>query len=54
MAEQDAVIVELTSDEGLVLFDLLHRWEDGDLFGAPQHQAVALWSLSAIPERGES
>ncbi len=52
MAEQD-VTISLTGDEALVLFDLLHRWEDLELVTAPQHQAeqVALWNLSAVLER---
>jgi hypothetical protein len=43
------VTVTLTSDEALVLFELLHRWEDaGAIDGAlkPGEQ-TALWALSA-------
>lgn len=50
---QDEVTIRLTSDEALVLFDLLHRWEDAEQVGAPQHRAeqVALWNLSTALER---
>lgn len=43
----------LIGDEALILFDLLHRWEDDKHVGAPQHKAeqVALWNLSALLER---
>jgi hypothetical protein len=53
MADASDVTISLTSDEALVLFDLLHRWEDADSVTAPEHQAeqVALWSLSALLER---
>ena len=40
--------VTLTSDEALVLFELLHRWEDSGEIGTvlmPGEQA-ALWALS--------
>lgn len=52
MAEQD-VTISLTGDEALVLFDLLHRWEDLEQVTAPEHRAeqVALWNLSAMLER---
>ncbi len=42
------VTVTLTSDEALVLFELLHRWEDADRIDAalmPGEQ-TALWALS--------
>jgi hypothetical protein len=42
------VIVTLTSDEALVLFELLHRWEDSgeiDTVLMPGEQ-TALWALS--------
>lgn len=42
------VAVSLTSDEALVLFELLHRWEDRgkiDSVLEPGEQ-VALWALS--------
>jgi hypothetical protein len=47
------VTITLTSDEALVLFELLHGWEDAGRVSAPQHQAeeVALWNLSALLER---
>jgi hypothetical protein len=43
------VTVVLTSDEALVLFELLHRWEDS---GAPSAELLAgeqaaLWALSS-------
>ena len=43
----------MTSDEALVLFELLHRWEDADLVSPPQHggEQVVLWNLSALLER---
>lgn len=49
----DDVPISLTGDEALVLFDLLHRWEDDEQVSSPQHQAeqVALWNLSALLER---
>ena len=52
MAEADAVTISLTSDEALVLFDLLHRWEDEHVT-PPQNEAeqIALWNLSALLER---
>jgi hypothetical protein len=36
----------------LVLFELLHRWEDGEQVSTPRYRAeqVALWSLSAALE----
>jgi hypothetical protein len=45
------VIVTLTPDEALVLFDLLHRWEDSgiDPVLMPGEQA-ALWALSCLLE----
>lgn len=49
----DGVSVGLTRDEALVLFELLHRWEDAgavdpDLLVGEQ---TALWNLSAALER---
>jgi hypothetical protein len=44
----EEVIVTLTSDEALVLFELLHRWEDADRIETalmPGEQ-TALWALS--------
>lgn len=53
MTETGDVTITLTSDEALVLFELLHRWEDADKVSAPQHQGeqVVLWNLSALLER---
>lgn len=53
MADRADVSISLTSDEALVLFDLLHRWEDDDRVSAPRHasEQVALWNLSALLER---
>lgn len=53
MTETGDVTITLTSDEALVLFELLHRWEDADQVSAPQHKGeqVALWNLSALFER---
>lgn len=50
---QENVSILLTGDEALVLFDLLHRWEDEERVDAPQHEAeqVALRNLSALLER---
>jgi hypothetical protein len=47
------VTISLTPDEALILFDLLHRWEDDEQVSAPEHQAeqVALWNLSVLLER---
>jgi hypothetical protein len=46
------VTVTLSSDEALVLFELLHRWEDSGELGnvlLPGEQ-TALWALSALLE----
>ncbi len=53
MADSACVSIALTADEALVLFDLLHRWEDDDRVSPPQHasEQVALWNLSALLER---
>ena len=53
MTETGDVTITLTSDEALVLFELLHRWEDADVVSPPQHEGeqVALWNLSALLER---
>lgn len=47
------VTISLSGDEALVLFDLLHRWEDDGQVGLPQNLAeqTALWNLSALLER---
>jgi hypothetical protein len=41
------VTISLTSDEALILFDVLHRWEDEERVSAPSHRAeqVALWNF---------
>jgi hypothetical protein len=51
-ADRD-VVIRLTHDEALVLFELLHRWEDQDRVTQPEHHAdyVALWNLSCLLER---
>jgi len=53
MGDTDDVTISLTVDEALVLFDMLHRWEDDEQVSAPRHEAeqVALWNLSAVLER---
>jgi hypothetical protein len=53
MADRENVTITLTGDEALVLFDLLHRWEDDDRVSAPRYEAeqIALWNLSAMLER---
>jgi hypothetical protein len=53
MADSADVSISLTADEALVLFDILHRWEDDDRVSAPQHasEQVALWNPSALLER---
>lgn len=53
MTNADDVTISLSSDEALVLFDLLHRWEDDEQVTPPQNEAeqVALWNLSALLER---
>lgn len=50
---ETSVAIRLTNDEALILFDLLHRWEDEEGVSAPQSKAeqVALWNLSALLER---
>ena len=52
MADTDATI-SLAGDEALILFDLLHRWEDEERVSAPQSKAeqIALWNLSVLLER---
>ena len=53
MTETGDVTITLAADEALVLFDLLHGWEDANRVSAPQHEGeqVALWVLSALLER---
>ena len=47
--------ITLTSDEALVLSEMLYRWEEAEAeeVSQPQHQGeqVALWNLSALLER---
>jgi hypothetical protein len=44
--------IVLGTDEALVLFELLHRWEDEDRdLGLIPGEATALWSLSGTLER---
>jgi len=47
------VVLTLTPDEALVLFDVLHRWEDAQAVGGPidNGERIALWNLSALLER---
>jgi hypothetical protein len=47
------VVIRLTRDEALVLFDLLHHWEDQDCVTQPDHHSdqIALWNLSSMLER---
>lgn len=55
MATSDSkeVVIRLSQDEALVLFERLHRSEDQDGLSQPVHhgEQVALWSLSALLER---
>lgn len=46
------VVIRLTHDEALVLFELLHYWEDQDRVTQPEHPAdqIALWNLSCLLE----
>jgi hypothetical protein len=48
----DGVVIQLSRDEALVLFEWLHRSEDEDRVSPPEHHAeqVALWNLSALLE----
>jgi len=47
------VTVTLSKDEALVLFDLLHRWEDANTIDPVllAGEQAALWSLSCALER---
>ncbi|GEP37961.1 hypothetical protein NPS01_16240 [Nocardioides psychrotolerans] len=53
MTDGGEVSISMTSDEALVLFDLLHRWEDDEQVTPPQNEAeqIALWAVSALIER---
>jgi hypothetical protein len=46
--EDRTVLVRLTDDEALVLYELLHRWEDADAISGPLFlgEQTALWGLS--------
>jgi hypothetical protein len=48
----EPVDLTLTTDEALVLFDLLRRWEGSGVVEPPRHEAeqIALWNLSAALE----
>lgn len=48
----EPLALTLTADEALVLFDVLHRWEDQGTVGPVEDEAeaVALWNLSASLE----
>jgi hypothetical protein len=47
----DDVTAHLSSDEALVLFEVLHRWEDAAIGGALEPgEQTALWALSAALE----
>jgi hypothetical protein len=48
----DDVVIRLTHDEALVLFELLHHWESQHRVTQPEHHAdqVALWNLSCLLE----
>jgi hypothetical protein len=50
---QREIVVRLSHDEALVLFEWLHRSEDQETLSPFEHQAeqVALWNLSALLER---
>ena len=52
ISSESPVKIELTRDEAIVLFDLLHRFEDTETLDI-QHPAEeqALWSLSNLLER---
>ena len=44
--------ISLSADEALVLFELLHRWEDDDReLPLEPGELTALWALSAALER---
>lgn len=48
------VAVRMTYDEAVVLFDLLHRWEDDGTLGrlpfGDQAEQRAVWDLTAVLE----
>jgi hypothetical protein len=45
----DDVVIRLSHDEALVLFELLHHWESQHRVTQPEHHAgqVALWNCPA-------
>ncbi|MFW6599542.1 hypothetical protein ACQBAU_08700 [Propionibacteriaceae bacterium Y2011] len=48
------VDLRLSADEALVLFELLHRWEDGDFYDQAElepGEATALWAVSGALEK---
>jgi hypothetical protein len=49
----DDVVIRLSHDEALVLFELLHHRESQHRVTRPEHHAdqVALWNLSCLLER---
>ncbi|GAA2114876.1 hypothetical protein [Nocardioides bigeumensis] len=53
MPEPGDVVISLSADEALILFDLLHRWEGEERISPPLHagEQVALWNLSCLLER---
>ena len=53
MEFDNEVLLPLSHDEALVLFDVLHRWEDAGSVSEPLHRGeqVALWNLSCALER---
>jgi hypothetical protein len=53
MTETGDVTIILSSDEALVLFELLHGWENAGRVSAPHYEAeqVVLWNLSTLLER---
>jgi hypothetical protein len=55
-AAGDDVVIRLNHDEALVLYELLHRWEQRGQLTESEHHAeqLALWNLSALLERGLS
>jgi hypothetical protein len=53
-ADQSEIAITLTSDEAVVLFEVLHRWEDNDYRDveiADSSEQIALWNLSCLLER---
>jgi hypothetical protein len=52
-SDVDGVVIRLSRDEALVLFDWLHRCEDAGTVNPPEHhgEQTALWNLCALLER---